>query len=1108
MLLLMFLFLYNGNSQVNFVNPSYGSHNINTNSKVLIQFSSNHLVDTVHLNWEPYEIEDNIDTVNFVFYKTVVTFFDSDIYDTSDSSFFESIYCFGHFEFVDDTTFYIVPNDELNYAINYGIRIDDLYINTNGVVSIIDTVLTNYFTTKLPVHKLISTTADKYMGASKPLEIKFNRNIANLGIGFKEFINVINSRGDTVVCDYYLGGDSTSITLRQKMGIEGSFDLGDQYMLKVNLDRITGDTTDIHHFDFSFRKTYYVTVGASSLDNSELPAECYPFYKPERIFLNAYQKRQITANQVVGDYQFSHWESSFEEFDGNRNISITMSLDKKEFIGDGWINAVYTNRPFDTLYVTFKSNECSIQVFGAEINSSGRILIHKDSVVSIVATAGNGFAFSHWESSFPPFDKKEEQEIYLSANLPKTMYGNNLTLTPVVFIAQHQCNEKKLSIVLKQPKHNGEEAYLFNRDIADLVEIEVTNGPEQKDYIFPTGSDNVVNDDNGLFTIPNTGSDLVLTIKLLDSQYEIYQIDGSSVKLNRGCIHENGKVIDLNGGNTFTGILKVIPWSNKDDECVDNVTIYIRKKPVYLFAYSALQNETPAELDNNLDLSIIVNGKLADQIDKYDVNMPSELLSQAFLNASYKKFPFDEMLPIGGSTGPEKLVRRIRCVRLKGNEDLTLKPSINTGYWDNSGFFRIGNIDQTTQEMDISIDESRAVQHLFPSSFKLLAINVVSENGTKKTFSFDKNSFFIDLKESEYYLKMNPRSEMAKDVKYASHLLRHTEPHDPDYRFSYTTFEFVFSMPVDLNSLKNNLYIADVNPGSASNIKRIDGELLTRYEEISSASSSNIIQIKTINSEELECPHMSEIQAVVNKGIKSTNGKDLDLFGFDNFKRIYETETPRISIRNKGFMVKHNNEDYDDELVFQVATGLVDNTDNAFTYHKIQSLITNQLPYGYTGNRGDYINAPRNLQDKWRDFNGVVYFLQDQKIKHSDALIYSNVVTEIDYGDVNVKANRINEAIDILAETGEFLLPKSAFYIKMAKKIIKWAYVSCVHDNDDIEQKLEVMVSKKHLWGCDRLYKNCEVVFPNISKENQPGYKVFNSHESPRYLLSFYITLD
>jgi hypothetical protein len=809
--------------------------------------------------------------------------------------------------------------NSLRYNKTYGILIDDLRLidTTTQDTILVDTLITELFTTALPVYSIEEVSAiGNVILANDELSVKFNRKLQSDSTDLGRILSIKQVTGEDTVnqcylfedvnSDSWLSEDSLSIIIKP----ETDFDLNEEYVLYANASFLTGDENDNGSYAIRIKK--YMELNINSICNNPfdiLPFECSPLNGNKGFYVEPDSDFVIESQEYIGEYFFLGWKCENDTtIDGNTNNQITINKSANELI-DLIVTAVYAKIPNDTVrtQILYGGATRIVTTNGSSIDSTNNILPRfQDYEVVIRALPEVGYRFVEWQSidttfngrtdislSVPAFVSKTDEQLESKLEkknfdspmsgfeYPEVINPYTLEITPV-FVAIPPDDPQVQRVCFQVVYHEPGETIPSNFYIQDFIYTAEINNVQQKYNFINPNNDRTIAEvcQDVCLNSPDCGIDVDFIIDPA-SLYVIEHWSTSAGYYPQGGSETNK--LDNESGFSFSETMRQAPYNTL------LVTVHVRKR--------------------RFDLDVEIQQK-----DLHNLRYNTVTADPIVSNALLKRGTIDDRNTIfimnNSSTDPfiEKIIYKYE-VKIEDSPEilpslLDANKGMKLGYWEDQelGYTFLTVIDQATKKLRINnVMENKKCRFNYLSDFQLVKVRYMRMVDLTTDGSKPDDTPLAWL---EYTKDQNFGENFLAEVA----LRESTTIVDNDIWtgfVQYTTqIELEFNNDVDPSSLTGNaLWVEDyIDPNTGGKWFRYDGKTLQTYLGTGNnvAVDGKIIQFKLLSTQGLQIPKMSFFNLHITNNIKDINGNVLL-----NPKTIKKrTEFPGSRIYMEGFKLR------------------------------------------------------------------------------------------------------------------------------------------------------------------------------------------------------------
>jgi hypothetical protein len=1058
--------------------PTVGSTNISLSPAIKISVGGGFRFDTTYLNQTGYELEMEWDTINNRFYTAQFHLLDTEIYGdgTNDTNVKISkvlgarYYC----NFIDNNHLSLSTVRNLRFNRNYGLMIVDLRVinDSTSETIIIDTVITDIFTTTEDVHKVTDISfVGKKIHTNDELTVTFNRKLISdsTDVGSLLQLKKVSGKQDVDTSGFiitfsdvdattWLSEDSMTVVLLP----DSAFDADESYMLQVNLDYLTGDPNNKFSLPVEIKKYSDINVATRLLDtNDVLPSGCKPFIGVNGASIKANEEFEIETYKYYEDFMFIGWDCPTDStLDGLRDNKITLNYTEDE-LEDLELTAVYSRIPKDTIAFTNGANG-SVTV----VASSGLPLLDsvytlpRDEYSDIVlqAIASDNYKFSHWESTDTTINGRTDPTLviegltYITENqllsiveIGKKKYDNPMAFNNVSYLEPVSLSINPVFVYVEDPPASnksvcidvvydwGDETFNNNFDILGIISslCFVNSNQLTFNHISPEIKDKARACVTVCESLPSCNAVIDF---ILDG--ECYQITYWQDNLGVGGGGPNNPLpentISLHTSHLLTDLNPI---------CA--ISVHVKKKRIELTV--ELEEEGQANLHFN-----VITGE--------------PIVTGASLNKKIKPNPLITKVNIGQSNEYVSNVKFYYSVPC--NNTVQIRPTLkktDQGYklkeWDcNNGYTCTTVINQDEQILEIeNINEITKALFKYEAEFRISKLGFMKQIPIKDDGNFDDdptpgdpfNYFNSDQKFGDY----SGESALRQGTNIFNNLIWQ------DYEYKTTMIRIEFNKPFDPTTINSSsLWCEDYDPSSL----RPDGKLNQKYlpsGNIDYQTNSNYLTFKLVSENNIPICHNYGYKLYITHDITDLDGVHLK----NPIDGLYQkTEKPGIKIIMSYFKLNKRNEgcnpdNCSDEVI--VHAGAICNTKNTSETGDLKIDLFAKSPGGdyYLMHGGDLVYPNLTILDV-------------QRISEKTRVVIGIFTTEIDRGETKNKWSDISS----IASSGLMALEPSGWNVAISIGTAAAAFMAdSFWDPDDFLSDVhEDRFNSTSYWGCrDQMYK-------------------------------------
>lgn len=316
----------------------------------------------------------------------------------------------------------------LQAATEYAIVIQGLGVQTTNGTVFIDTVIA--MTTVVPLPGIEGSNIDELVQCDDTLRVWWNIPLDSLDL-------------DSLVVVYRITGyqqDSTGLYVAQLDTVDligyglnpadstelliwsiGGWPAGEHYIVKILVDRITGESADIWEQDFTVRTSAWVKIRAGAVDS----ADSLPSYDEFRGMQYQIEVKQdstviLVAPSWVGPWQFVRWRKIGDTvaYIWSDTLVIVGDCDQLE---DLTVVAEYQEACRDTFQLVFSEGQqhYRVEVSGPWVEQIDSVRwtypLAPNSRIIFEAQPDSGYVFERWQSTYAPLDSVAFRRIEIEA---------------------------------------------------------------------------------------------------------------------------------------------------------------------------------------------------------------------------------------------------------------------------------------------------------------------------------------------------------------------------------------------------------------------------------------------------------------------------------------------------------------------------------------------------------------------------------------------------------------------------------------------------------------------------------------------------------------------
>ncbi len=755
------------------------------------------------------------------------------------------------------------PDDgrELEYSMEYSIIIRDLWVEDayTSCVDIINTELQLAFTTVSLPPVLVSTTLgdDNVIACSDNIVSNFKSEVSS----------VTAPQGDIVSLGIVSGVDQVDgslltapVNVVSVIGVDGKSIVtdpvaplipGEQYILNVNVEYITGDPDDNQEIVFGVREAAEISLSAVPADPLEvLPTSSLPYLDSRTYALYPDEAIKVFTPQYLGDFYLKRWISPEEpEFDGSilPELDIVRSCHNLQ---NFTLTAEYARIPEDT-YVISQSAGGTILAYGYDdepVTGEFTLPMKEGEELHLIAVPNSGYSFSHWTSpNLPGVDGGTLAEISIPAR-DAYIYASNRFDIGVVFELAVECTEFTFEVNIWKTTTDPDEL------------IDIANANVNWTTVTSTKL-------SGTHTVPTTAPDTYtfnLDAFILPEMQECYYIDyfWSSDGQKQGTPYGD-PAIGTNLSNGFT--------LNNPGTCSMSINVYVKRKKYNLTVEMSMEDDKDLPWQRDVDLLKIDNVGRKKQGPIIERNADNEIVSVKYI---YEYGCGDEAIwsPTvrAGQTSFETNIW-LCPDGSPSNDDLWCAPEYPDPY---------------PKTLKILMDQDWRIHHEFKGNFRITHIMYFDPenpgNIIEKNVTGTENLFISDYA---------PVIDLNEDIPNLQPLSLTPCANSGELHRTYPEIRFRFSEPVDEASLAiGNLKVEDYNGALREDLRNNTFYFYNSGHNGTLLNNGDEVALDLFNGSFVYMCHMNKIRISTNDKIKSATGAKLsNPFPYGKTKR---TEFP------------------------------------------------------------------------------------------------------------------------------------------------------------------------------------------------------------------------
>ncbi|MBM2814999.1 MAG: hypothetical protein HW421_1761 [Ignavibacteria bacterium] len=592
---------YSQGVQINF--PEYGSVNITKDPEVQVAITNNYHIDTSSIPFNVIRDSTVYDSTNSRLFRAQIDFFPMSLYNQTDSSLYIAKILGGRgYSTIDDSAhFKFQSNQYLLYNETYGISIKGLRIfdpSTQDTI-IIDTLITNLFTTQLPPIGITGNTINKVGGVfcNDTILLTFNIPLLNFDIENNKLFTIdsvefsIDDTGKVITTHYEIDGNYfiSSDSLNYGFIPTNPFTPNKDYGMSLTFSNYTADTLYDKYESFSVRSVAKVNVLSQLLGNGILPSSCRPLGGNKMYYITSGENWTFEVPQIKDGYYFYGWFCpEYPNSIGNDSLSrLNINLDCNELF-DRNIIAQFKIIPMDTI----KTFAC----LNGSGDTIGRVKVYDfiDSLgdgkytvpafgrptTRVCIEMNTGEVFSYWESNDQTINNSTQTCISVNNenSINRSYTGRGINFRPHGSVTAVDCPTIQLHVKIKWDDVEEEGGIDPPADVATLLDgainIIFNNETYYPDLIQDQSNSKEA---NAVQELSSGNNQYQIELKVnMKEQYEIIKWyvskDGSGAGGVRSPHGQIGKNLDANCNLNY----------KQDDNCNAYIVVLVRKAKRYL----------------------------------------------------------------------------------------------------------------------------------------------------------------------------------------------------------------------------------------------------------------------------------------------------------------------------------------------------------------------------------------------------------------------------------------------------------------------------------------------------------------------------------------------
>ncbi len=967
--LFLILSIFTLNAQnITVVKPQLGAEEVSRTPQMRIQ--TEFPIDTsTFYTTSPHVVDSSrvmIDSVYDFSQLPAISLFKDDYYDYTNDTLQLRLSVPIDLLVVDSTTILIALREELDFENTYSLRFGDNFkllkpdtSKPDGIDTMIvqDTLIRNYFTTiSYPLSiKNINLSDNSIIDCSEEFYVEFNKDFSlgslSLDSVFKLY-KVGDKISDTLnnTCTYE--NISVPINIQSSdnnrfinISPVNSYDLGENYYIKINLNYISNQYSENYFYNFKVLDQVFFNASARHIDtNKAIPLNMGPLLGTGDRVITPGDTAYITVPLYNDTVSFKEWavphHHDFITINNNQIMLTPDCADLKELHTMEFI-ALYEEIPLDTLTVEpamvydenthlWSEDTCSyVQVTNYEQEISPGVYTYRrynDAPLMVDYIPCDAVEFREWISENPNHDESTEPMMIVGRSdiLPNS--GNQFGSWQIGAkgdLHNPSCSDVTLEVEIVKvysPTDDNENPFgmfggtiNFDGQPQTLTQTTVTHNLKQCSAAVAS------------VTYPNSSKIAQITGQLNSNNYEIAGIFDSRVRIKKGWKY-NQYNFENWLGNSLNESLEV---KSTDPGCENKLTIYVRRK-VHKFEYEITR-------DQNGDVPSINIARL-----DFEPEPPGTLNEIVTLGNGVKTYnpnSLNKYINVD-EDGYRHVTKRYNEVYFfKGtNVNISTYSKENSGYkhysWNNEPGYEAPSI-LSLEEFDEIINNDKKTNWVLSTDFIIEYISI-HKNRIQRDLDGETGAEMSWVKfrppnyDSESTIDTWPNNDIDKNfgmgLLYPMSISPENWPvHISDLHKFVPQIILHFSHPVDETTLPDNIIIEDRSEynGHINGLRHDGHPLVDNYgirfngDKINAVkTSSNQVKITLVsdydeNAKERWMPNMQKFSIKIRNNpdgsherIKSISGAELSNFIHysSNIPELQGiTSNPGIRIKTKRF---------------------------------------------------------------------------------------------------------------------------------------------------------------------------------------------------------------